>query len=193
MKASEQLKLATREAHNDLEQTDKLQQLFNPNLTQSEYAEIVSGFYALFNSLEVKLNRFSVCAEMGYSKRAPDLKQDLETLRWSENDIQLIATKCTLPITNSAAQAIGVAYVLQGSKNGSLFIRKHLLKNSLLIKSLENAMCFLSTGELPLIRSEWQSFLNQMDRYFERQSDSAFEEALQSANETFYAFKQQFS
>lgn len=143
--------------------------------------EMMYGFYApLENRIDIYVNEEKM---PGYAERrkASLLIQDMAVLKLQQNEEpkQLCAD---LPVIENYAQAIGAMYVLEGSALGGKIIAGMIQKR---VEEADKALHFFNGyGEKAL--EMWNAFKEQVNTGI--QNDDR-EEVIQSANDTFTAFK----
>jgi|GEM_PF-2611043 len=193
MTPSQQLKKATKKAHANLEVSVMHRLLFNPDMDKDGYSSILSGFFALFNPLECELNKHIICQKIGYINRTEDLGNDLTELGWTKDRISKVLAKSKLPEAKTPEQAIGIAYVLHGSRSGSPYIHAQLVKNPRLSDYRQQAMRFFSNQGIDETKQNWQVFKDNLDNYFNLHPEFDLYKAIDSAIMTFAVFRQQFA
>ena len=119
-----ELKEATADLHNAVEQQPCFSKLMAPNVSQSDVLAALRVFHlhyaawepSIFDSLaDVAPDEFLCCR-----RRLPALQTDLE----NRNALNSPANSTTNNL--SKAEALGWLYVHEGSRHGALVIRKHL-------------------------------------------------------------------
>lgn len=124
------LRERTRELHDSLERIPVMSRVFDDAFSLDDYRRHLAVLYGVVQPLEARLSE--VQAEHGadtllwrYEPRAAALQADLLQLGVPTNALaQLPAT--ALPAMRDEAEALGVAYVLEGSRLGGKVIHKRL-------------------------------------------------------------------
>ena len=176
------LREQTRAYHDNLER--KLD-IFDRCRSLSDYRLLLERFYGLYLPLEARLDARSDWALLGLDfarrRKAPLLRRDLQVLEAAPDDLPLCPD---LPPLDSAAQALGCLYVLEGATLGGQIIARHL-HAAFGIDADSGGAFFRSYGAA--VGSQWRAFGDAVTRY------AAGENAQQavivrSACDTFAAF-----
>lgn len=182
---SEQLRDATRERHRLIERVPALGRLFAKDFSLDEYRDLLARFYGFYAVVEPRLA--AAFADPGNPflrrGRTSDLIQDLKQLGYSEADISRLALCADVPPVDFQEQAIGIAYVLEGSTMGGMRINKHLLGQ--FGPSIGSAMAFYN-GYGDCTMDLWFAFKTSLDWRFESDGEG-LAIVVESANQTFDA------
>ncbi|WP_186644078.1 biliverdin-producing heme oxygenase [Fluviispira vulneris] len=183
----EMLRSATCQLHERVELINPLSKK-EPSL--EDYFFYLSAFLHLIEPIENNLSKFYVNFSFPKSdqsiKRSILLKNDLENLGMFQN-IEFKSVIKT-PIIFSAANAVGVLYVLEGSNLGGQFLYKKL--KSLHGNKITHSLSFLYGNGFDTFKY-WKEFLTFIQDYSD-QHPSEIEIIIQSAIDTFECFEQMF-
>lgn len=119
---SEWLKRETRADHHRVDQHPTLKPLLRRELTVAEYATALSALYVPIASLEQALSSGLPAHDMDYRliQREALLKADIHQLGMRAGVVPLT------PPPVSVADAVGMLYVLEGSRLGGKMIARHV-------------------------------------------------------------------
>lgn len=121
-----ELKARTRAHH------DRIEAAINPmrpELTRDEYAEMLRRFYGFYAAWEDAAGpRFAgeLRDFFGPRRKVPLLERDLRHLGATDAELAALVRCDELPPTGTFADALGAAYVLEGSTLGGQHIARHL-------------------------------------------------------------------
>ncbi|MEW5822760.1 MAG: biliverdin-producing heme oxygenase [Pseudomonadota bacterium] len=152
------LRAATADRHTALEAQPLLAALMAAGLTRARYAQLLNALHGFFAPLEDRLTAThpALLAELGYIARTPLLRTDLTRLGHPHSPMHCTA----LPPVDDKAQALGVLYVLEGSRLGGAVIARHLRQHAAL--EVGDALCFYeSDGEA--LAPRWRGFTAALD------------------------------
>lgn len=131
----EALRVATRAEHKALEAQPLMRRLLSPELTLVEYGQILRAQRAYYRDLEPALwplerqlrERFP---DVGYRyhSRLASLEQDCRTLQLPDDHDIRTGTSWRPPL-DSAEEALGVLYVLEGASQGGRVIARALSRS----------------------------------------------------------------
>lgn len=113
------LRASTRDQHRKLDHHPLLAPLVRPTLTLRDYAQALAALYAAQAVLEEILHGH--ISQTDFPPRLAALQLDLERL--AQAPFPLSAPK---PVISSAAERIGLMYVLEGSNLGGAMIQRQL-------------------------------------------------------------------
>lgn len=152
----------------------------------NQYRACLERFYRFYLPLELALMRFRDWKELGIDlqKRlqASRLADDLNALGVSPSQLE-DAPPSSLPTLQSFAPALGVLYVVEGSKLGSQYMLPHL--RGVLGEEIADADSFFAGhGEKTAIL--WREFRASLDR-FGSQHPEETSDVVQGAKATFKA------
>lgn len=188
----QQLREQTRPAHLALEAQPLLKSLLSPQLTETEYVQILQAMLAFYRSLESELLpsisallRRCPHTDYRYLPRVPLLIDDCRALGCATSG--LINPAPALRLDGSGAFLSGVLYVIEGSTQGGRFIARHL-------------SCILGIGENSgasfFDNYRWEHSWTAFRRWFGRDLEPAFqndiEDIIAGANMTFSAMHAHF-
>ncbi len=183
------LRVATRTEHEALEAQPLMRRLVSPELTLSEYGQIMRAQRAYYHLLEPEISPFELALrqqlpEVGYRyySRLPALAQDCDHLHLPADEIIEPARHIFRP--QSPEEALGVLYVLEGaSQGGRLILRK--LNGSLGLSRDNGASFFNSYTE----HDSWSRLCHWLD---ELSASGPWAGALTGAQRTFDGLKSHF-
>jgi heme oxygenase len=162
-----QLRAATAQAHRELEQ-----QVDIPQVCQSreKYERLLVDFLGFFEPLEAVLQQVSGWKERGFDwgerAKAGMLREDLQALGFSADEIANLPRCADLPEPATIAEAFGCAYVLEGSTLGGRHIVSILAKSDM---PAEARHYFSSYGEHVGLR--WREFLAMLNGFDPREAE----------------------
>lgn len=176
---SNTIKEATKSAHQKLEVVvvKKLKAI----KTNDDYADLLKHFYAYFSKVEQAIAPYITTEVLpDYSARRTSiyLKQDIEALGFSTNSLPHAQA---LDI-NSAPEAIGALYVMEGSIMGGKIIVQMLAKGGI----TEGVSFFSGYGEAT--DSMWALFIEALNKTGAANPQGAID----AANKTFSQFENVF-
>lgn len=174
---SQEIKAATKEAHQKLEKTVVLR--LKDIRSQADYAEVLKCFYAYFNAIESAIAPYITTAVLpDYPKRRNSsyIKQDIIELG---EDVSALLNP-EVPNINHTVSALGALYVLEGSIMGGPYIVEMLRKYG-----MDKGFSFFSgygedTGRM------WGSFTAVMNKAVKTPEEQTA--IIATANETFSLF-----
>jgi len=179
------LKQNTQPLHQALERTSMSRLLMSPTLDRATYARILYGFYGAFTSLEFFLTKVATLIKTDELEglidlRAPLALEDIRDLTGTF-DAALPLDKPFTKLDYSIPAALGVLYVLEGSKLGGKVISRQI-QRTIGITPTEGGRFFANAEGLGL--AGWQLFRVQCATYAECYPEHN-EAIIQSANDTF--------
>ncbi len=176
------IKEATKTAHQQLEVVvvKKLKAI----RSNADYADLLKHFYAYFNAVEKAIDPFitkEVLPDYGERRNSSYIRRDIESLGFTIDELP----EAQPPAITSIPEALGALYVMEGSIMGGRIIVQMLEKGG-----ITNGVSFFSgygedTGKM------WGVFTGVMNQY--ASAESAQQQAIKAANETFSRFGQVFS
>jgi heme oxygenase len=146
-----------------------LKRVFAKDYQPAEYRSLLAGFHGFHAAVEPLLDRALADAEGAAFRRPPRLPllaADLVALGLAEADLGRVPVCPDPPVIAGLADAIGVAYVLEGSTQGGLLISKHLagrLGEGVALRY------YASHGEDAL--ALWEAFKAALDAYGARRPE----------------------
>lgn len=183
---SAHLRAATRDRHRRIERARPLARLFAKDYTLDEYRACLARFHGFYKAIEPQL---ALVLADGANRvflrppKTPLLAEDLASLGLSPAEIERLPVCADLPPIGAVEEAVGVAYVLEGSTQGGMFIRKQLAAH--FGPGAGNSMRFY-TGYGERTESMWRDFKAALDGRF-GSSPASLPALAESANGTFDA------
>ena len=176
----EQLREATRELHEQIEQENEAKKILDHTITLEEYKQLLLQNYIAYHTTE---NEISGHLADYRGKKHEQLQMDLENLNMDSSLSSGIQAdfKC-----RTAAEALGAAYVVEGSALGGMVIAKELKKCPALSR-IEKHYFFSGNREN---MQEWKLFKKQLEEREWTEEESA--QAVEKAKETFRFFGEVF-
>ncbi|MBK8464400.1 MAG: biliverdin-producing heme oxygenase [Chloracidobacterium sp.] len=174
------LKEATRELH---EQTETTVDIMNRMFSLDDYTRLLEKFYRFYSAIEPKI----AAADLGGFGLDFDKRRKTSLL---ENDLKNVNGKTDmaewtdLPAVDSAAQAFGCLYVLEGATLGGQVITRHL-KEHLKLTSENGGSFFNSYGAE--VGPMWKAFGEATTKFAEENNDD--ETIIDAAKGTFDSFR----
>jgi len=194
---SARVRLATRVAHQRLEDTAVMRDLMAPDLTPANYLSTLLLWERCWQPIEAEL-------AAGLQRGMPAALMPARRLHFLQRDIAYLQTQCpqanvASPSTgaNRLASAVasehgwyGLAYVVQGSLLGGSLVRTRLMKSLGLVD--HQGTEFFAGGIAPhALHLHWKSWLAQADQQLQR--PTAIREAVEAADRTFAHMETVFS
>lgn len=182
MSAMQALKQATSVWHDHLEAIVNSKHILEPSLTQEEFHALMKGHFQLHWHVEPIITDILAkhLPEFHYAQERQKLdllRQDLIALGISPNSLEAQPPHWHV---NSLDEALGAAYVLEGSTLGGQVIRRALLKHPQL--SLQCQFQYYNCyGDQ--LRTRWLNFMEMMEQVLK--TPSQIDNACQSACQTF--------
>ncbi len=179
---SQEIKDATRVAHQQLEKTVVYR--IKAIRSEQDYAGFLTCFYAYFRAVEEAIAPFitpEVLADYAGRRNSSYLKKDIGALG---DDVDLLP-EAIAPGINSAAEAMGALYVLEGSVMGGPYVVQMLRKHGI----TKGFSFFSGYGEGT--GSMWQAFTDALNAAAVTDGDKR--QALEKAAETFGRFEEVFA
>jgi heme oxygenase (biliverdin-IX-beta and delta-forming) len=172
------LRERTSELHKELEQDNLANKILDHSISLQEYKELLFQNFIAYRAAEVQIAKFMP----GYkAEKTTRLKEDLENLGLTEFDINL-EFKC-----ENKAEAVGAAYVIEGSAMGGMLIGKEI-KNCEALSELPAQKFFNAERGNMKGWNEYLKFLRSEDF-----TEAEIEAAAIKAQDTFLLFKKAFS
>lgn len=178
---SERLKEKTQKAHTDVEKLiiPRLKKLDSNN----SYAHLLNVFYGYFNPVERQIERYideTILFDISERRKSETLLSDIQSV-----GATAFMNACNdLPRIESAADALGAMYVLEGSTLGGQFISK-MIAEKLGLAPSDYIQFFSGYGDET--NNKWTDFKVLLNNYPESIADQ--NEVIEAANETFTKFK----
>lgn len=124
---STKLKESTKELHEIIEKNPHAKKIEERSLTLASYITMLEAYYLIHKTLEPQLQKYEA---LDFSKKArlAHLRDDLKELGYLEEDFQKLDKKELFFSLHSFEEALGVVYVLEGSRMGGMIIAQILEK-----------------------------------------------------------------
>lgn len=176
------LKEATRQQHEEMETTVDI---MNRMFSLEDYKKLLKKFYRFYSVIEpriatVDLGMFGL--DFGKRRKTELLENDLKSL--DINGGRDMVEWTDLPCVDSAAQAFGCLYVLEGATLGGQVITRHL-KQNLGLTPEKGGMFFNSYGAD--VGPMWKAFAESITNFAEHNNDD--ESIVDAAKDTFDSFR----
>lgn len=182
------LKEATKEQHENLENTVSImKQMFS----KGDYEVLLAKFYRFYLAVESKLGLINLSdtgIDFDGRRKTEFLENDLRNLGVFDVVRQRMHSWEDLPNLNTAAQALGCMYVLEGATLGGQIITRQL-KQSLGITPVNGGSFFNSYGDR--VGPMWKKFGAAITEFAEKNEDD--DEIVCSAKNTFDSFRNCFT
>ncbi|MGB4400332.1 MAG: biliverdin-producing heme oxygenase [Daejeonella sp.] len=176
----QRLKEATRELHEQVETQNLAMQIMDHSIDLETYKLLLLQNYIAYQATENAIKQF--LPEYN-GKKHKQLQQDLEELGVTiESPSPVDPFEC-----HSQAEALGAAYVVEGSALGGMLISKNLEKCRGL-DSIEQHHFFNGNKDS---LEDWNSYKIALEQY--KFSEATENEALEKAKETFRFFQEVFN
>lgn len=175
----QRLKEETRELHEQVEEENLAKRIMDHSIDPETYKLLLLQNFMAYRATENSIQEYIP----GYDgNKHKQLKKDLEQLdvpveKWSED----AAFQC-----HSKAEALGAAYVVEGSALGGMLLARNLKKCDRL-SSVQQHHFF--NGDKENLR-DWNSFKAELEQY--DFSENEEREAIEKAKETFRFFQTVF-
>lgn len=176
----ERLKEETRELHEQIESKNLARKIMDHSIDMETYKLLLLQNYLAYRETEIQIKRLLPEYE---GKKHLQLKEDLEQLGISEK----IPSKNGIFKCHSKAEALGAAYVVEGSALGGMVLAKNLSKCASL-SQIDHHFFFNGNKEN---MQDWKEFKEELEKY----PFTAPEEklAVEKAKDTFRFFEAIFS
>jgi heme oxygenase len=177
MSLRERLKSETRVCHERLEAD---LDLTRDDFSLDDLRTLVERFYGYYAPCEGQIQTLPepLRSFLDARRKLPLLERDLRHFDHTEATLRALA-RCPVPPLNSAAQALGRWYVLEGSTLGGQLLAKHFVTK---FELANGAGCEFFTSYGPDVGTRWREFCQLLDEY---SSPATNDEAVDAANETF--------
>lgn len=180
---SEKLKTHTKQPHQELETLiiQKIKQFD----TQVSYVNFLKTFYGYIAAIEQKLSPViqneGIIDDYPERRKATYLLQDIRALAPASSSLPLASD---IPEIQSADQALGVMYVLEGSTLGGEHISR-MISARLNLEPDKGLSYFNGYKENTYVM--WDRFKNALNTYSNNESSEVA--VIEAANQTFIKFK----
>ncbi|OEJ67382.1 biliverdin-producing heme oxygenase [Magnetovibrio blakemorei] len=173
------LRTGTKQLHEAIESVPILQELASGQITPQRYKRVLSAFIGFWGPVEHGLAQQSL--PIDWKARVPNLRNDLQALGCSPEEIKTIAECPFIPQPVDIEGGLGVLYVLNGSRLGGAVIHKALrAKGSI----PDDCMSYFAAPSETL-SSDWKIFTKGIELSI--QTEAGVRSASASARETFLA------
>lgn len=175
MKMIERLKLETRDLHEQIEEENLAKQIMNHSIDEETYKLLLLQNYLAYRETENEIKKFLPHFE---AEKHLQLKEDLDSLKVStERPSKNAIFEC-----HSKAEALGAAYVVEGSALGGMVLAKNLIKCEGLKEIKVHHFFSGDKGSL----NTWKCFKEEIEQYAFTEAEEL--EAINKAKETFQFF-----
>jgi heme oxygenase (biliverdin-IX-beta and delta-forming) len=152
--------------------------------TREQYIHLLRIFYGLYQTLEVEMEQYltnELIPDIKQRRKSDALLQDIKDL--GGNEMQP-AVQADIPVITNYAQALGAAYVLEGSTLGGLIIAK-IIKTQLPDIPADKGFSFFTCyGEDA--QNMWKKFRTYLLALTRKEDQDI---AAETARKTFLTFK----
>ncbi|MCC8358980.1 biliverdin-producing heme oxygenase [Salinimicrobium sediminilitoris] len=179
MKMIEKLKKETRELHEQIEEKNLAKHILDHNIDLETYKLLLLQNYRAYSTTESEIKKF---LPLYSGKKHLELQKDLEQLGVPvESSFKNDTFRC-----HSPAEALGAAYVVEGSALGGMVLAKNLEKCTAL-KEIDRHYFFSGDKENLL---DWKNFKQELEQF--DFSETQEQEAIDKAKDTFRFFSAVF-
>ncbi len=177
MKILNRLREETAELHRELEGDNLANKIIDHTINLDEYRTLLAQNYIAYKNAETEILKY--LPEMS-TEKSDRLKNDLQGLGFNDLSTELNFS------CSSKAEAIGAAYVVEGSAMGGMVIGREL-EHCPALRELPSQQFF--NGDRSNVRN-WNEFL----KYLRSQefTDAEIELAAAKARDTFLLFREAF-
>lgn len=180
MELIKKLKEETRVLHEQIEEQNLAKQIMDHSIDVETYKLLLLQNYIAYRETETEIKKF-LPAYTG--KKHLQLKQDLEQLQVpTEIPLENAIFEC-----HSTAEALGAAYVVEGSALGGLLLAKNIKKCTALANIDRH---YFFNGEKANLQ-DWNSFKEELEGH--NFSKAEEQEAIEKAKDTFRFFERVFN
>lgn len=175
----QKLKEETRELHEQIEDENLAQQIMDHSIDRETYKLLLLQNFLAYRQTETEIRKFLPDYK---GKKHLQLKKDLEQLGVStETSFQNDIFQCL-----STAEALGAAYVVEGSALGGMVLAKNLEKCAAL-EGIETHNFFNGSKEN---LEDWKKFKEELEQYNFTEAEEVA--AIEKAKATFVFFGRVF-
>ena len=176
---TERLKVETRELHEQIEGKNLARQIMDHTIVLETYKLLLLQNYLAYYHTETEIQKFLPSYQ---GKKHLQLEQDLEQFGMMEE----IPLKNGIFECSSKAEALGAAYVVEGSALGGMVLARNIKKCSALTHVEHH---FFFNGDKDNLE-DWKEFKEQLENHpFTPQEEL---EAIEKAKDTFRFFESVF-
>lgn len=179
MKMITRLKEETRVLHEEIEEQNLAKQIMDHSIDMETYKLLLLQNFMAYRETETEIQKYIPT----YSgKKHLQLKQDLDKLKVpTETPLENAFFEC-----RSKAEALGAAYVVEGSALGGLLLARNIPKCEAL-DAIENHHFF--NGDKNNLQ-DWNNFKEELENYNFTELEEL--EAIEKAKDTFRFFEKVF-
>ncbi len=156
----QRIKDATRPIHDQIDNHPVSLKALSPAVTVQEFISFLKTNYGFLRPIEDALAGFQ---QLPHQPRWPALLADLRALGVSEEEVEAIPVSKGIEPISSFGDAMGVAYVTEGSRMGGLVIAKHI--SSKLGLSPEKGLSFFLPESPKEIVAAFHGFVHRLDTF----------------------------
>ncbi|WP_223642256.1 biliverdin-producing heme oxygenase [Corallococcus sp. EGB] len=184
----QRLKTETRSHH---ERTEGVLRLMDAHLTPADYRRQLEDFHGLYLPLEARLagplSSLEPALELASRWKTPLLEEDLRAMGHDAGSIARLPRAAPLPSLTGLAEALGCAYVLEGSTLGGQLILRHLRRHFGPDAGVGTFAFVRAYGDR--VGPMWRAFGAVLTQASQRAASDTFDAAVvQGARDTFDAF-----
>ncbi|WP_375743198.1 biliverdin-producing heme oxygenase [Corallococcus interemptor] len=188
MELLQRLKTETRPHH---ERTEGVVRLMDAHLTPAGYQRQLESFHGLYAPLEALLAAplTALEPELDWEARwkTPLLEADLRAMGHDTASLARLPRASSLPALPGLAEALGCAYVLEGSTLGGQLLLRHLARHFGADARVGTFAFFRAYGAQ--VGPMWRAFGEALTRASARAASESFDAAVvQGARDTFDTF-----
>ncbi|MGE6756631.1 biliverdin-producing heme oxygenase [Corallococcus interemptor] len=184
----QRLKTETRPHH---ERTEGVVRLMDAHLTPEGYRRQLEAFHGFYLPVEARLAgplaALEPALELASRWKTALLEEDLRAMGHDTASLARLPRASALPSLTGLAEALGAAYVLEGSTLGGQLILRHLTRHFGPDARVGNFAFFRAYGDR--VGPMWRAFGAALTQASERAASETFDAAVvQGARETFDTF-----
>lgn len=177
-----QIKEATRPLHERLDAHPLSERLLSPQVSLTDYVRFAKVNFGFLAPIEHALVQYLPLQSVHpFQPRAQDIIVDLQAIGVPTNEIAQIPVMAEFDPVTSIGEAMGVAYVLEGSAMGGLVIAKHLSRTLQL--SPEHGLKFFLPHDPKQVVRDFQAFAHKLDTFAGCECDER--DAIEGAHRTY--------
>lgn len=175
----EKLRQETRKLHEEIEGKNPANKILDRTIDLESYKLLLLNNYRAYSTTETEIKKFW---PLYLGKKHLELQKDLKQLGISvDSPVKNDTFEC-----HSRAEALGAAYVVEGSALGGMVLAKNL-KNCAALKRIERHYFF--SGDKENLQ-DWRNFKRELEQY--KFSKTEEKEAIEKAKDTFKFFSTVF-
>lgn len=154
------IKEATRPIHDLIDNHPASLTVLSPSVTLADYARFLGLTFGFLRPLEDSLVAFGL---EGFVPRSPAILEDLRRIGVTEESLASIPTARGVEPLASEGEAMGLAYVIEGSRMGGMVIAKHVGRH--LELTGENGLSFFLPAHPHEILAWFRKFVARLDSF----------------------------